>query len=176
MHQRFFQRHMSRLLGDCKYNDATPYQDDVNIASETAAEHVVSVANVLDRLEKAGMKLKMTKCRFGKRSIETWVFKVTNGQVTPSDFHKGGMSAFRMPTDGTSILRFLGLVVFFGKFLEQAALKCAPLYAMLDGVPWNRKNRNDKKYTYLGGTANGDPLSNRHSMSRRPSYLTPHSW
>jgi Reverse transcriptase (RNA-dependent DNA polymerase) len=66
-----FQRHMSRLLGDCKCNDATPYLDDVNIASGTAAEHVVSVAKVLDRLEKAGMKLKMTKCRFGKRSIET---------------------------------------------------------------------------------------------------------
>jgi Reverse transcriptase (RNA-dependent DNA polymerase) len=60
-----FQRHMNRLLGDCKYEDATPYQDDVNIANETAAEHVVSVAKVLDRLEMERMKLKLAKCSVG---------------------------------------------------------------------------------------------------------------
>jgi hypothetical protein len=54
-----FQRHMNRLLGDCKYEDATPYQDDVNTANATAAEYGASVAKMLGRLEKAENKFEI---------------------------------------------------------------------------------------------------------------------
>lgn len=42
----FFQGFMNRNLADCRYRDATPFQDDVNIANESANEHVKGVDNV----------------------------------------------------------------------------------------------------------------------------------
>jgi hypothetical protein len=96
-------------------------------------------------MEEAGLKLKLRKCRFGQRSIETLGFRVANGKLAPSDSHKAGKAAFRTPTDGSSLLRFLGLVAFFGTFIEQAAMKCASLCEVLQGTEWNQRKPKKQK-------------------------------
>jgi hypothetical protein len=98
--ERVFQTIFERPLEDCRFVDALAYPDDVNAATDTAAELVVPVDKILSRMEEEELKLKLRKCRFGQRSIETLGFRVANGTLAPSDSHKAGTAAFRIPTDG----------------------------------------------------------------------------
>jgi Reverse transcriptase (RNA-dependent DNA polymerase) len=60
----FFQRYMNGFLADCRFVHSTAYHDDVNAATDTAAEHVVTDDKILSRTEAAGLKLKLRNCRF----------------------------------------------------------------------------------------------------------------
>jgi RNase H-like domain found in reverse transcriptase len=145
MRARFSNDYMNGLLADCRFVDSMAYQDSVNAAMDTAAEHVVTVDKILGRMEEAGLKLKLSKCRFGQRSIDTLAFRVGNGKLSQSDSHGADMAAFRTPTDGSTLLRFLGLVAFFGTFIEHEATKCAPLYEVLKGTEWNKRKPKKQK-------------------------------
>ena len=46
------------------------YIDDIAITGKTEAEHMQHLEEVLDRLQKAGVRFKLTKCRFMLKSIK----------------------------------------------------------------------------------------------------------
>lgn len=43
------------------------YLDDINVYSKTFDEHLLYLKEVFSQLEKAGLKLKPTKCHFAKQ-------------------------------------------------------------------------------------------------------------
>ena len=46
------------------------YLDDILVASKTEQEHLMNLAQVLERLDSAGMKLKKEKCAFCLPQVE----------------------------------------------------------------------------------------------------------
>ena len=69
-----FQRLMQKVLSDLKTDDGRDltevYIDDVLIFSETLEEHLQHICLILERLKKAGLKLKLAKCHFLRGSVE----------------------------------------------------------------------------------------------------------
>ena len=69
-----FQRLMQKVLSDLKTDNgrdfAEVYIDDILIFSETLGEHLQHIRLVLERLKKAGLKLKPAKCHFLRESVE----------------------------------------------------------------------------------------------------------
>jgi hypothetical protein len=61
-----FQRLMERVLVDQLWKTALTYQDDVNAGSATTKSHVQDVDEILTSLFKKGLRLKLSKCRFGQ--------------------------------------------------------------------------------------------------------------
>jgi RNase H-like domain found in reverse transcriptase len=115
------------------------------VGSDSAAEHLVELEAVLKRTRGAGLKLKLVKCLFGKRSVELLGHRVPHGLVRPSDDHTAVFAIFKEPRNASRLLRFIGLVIFFGEHVEPAADRLAPLYEVLVGTGWNRKKRKKQR-------------------------------
>jgi hypothetical protein len=49
------------------------YLDDILVFSRTWEEHVRHVKQVLDTLKREKLYVKLSKCKFGKTSLYTWV-------------------------------------------------------------------------------------------------------
>jgi RNase H-like domain found in reverse transcriptase/Reverse transcriptase (RNA-dependent DNA polymerase) len=117
------------------------YQDDVNIGTQTPKEHAKAMDEILQALASKRLRLKITKCSFGRRSIETLGFRVSQRAITPNDLHVMKLQEFPTPRCGQSLLRFLGVVAFFGRWVERFAERTAPLYEMLKYTGWNKKKK-----------------------------------
>jgi RNase H-like domain found in reverse transcriptase len=71
--------------------------------------------------------------------------RVSHGLVRPSDAHTAVLAILKEPWKASELLRFIGLVIFFGQHVESAADRLAPLYEVLVGTGWNRKKRKKQK-------------------------------
>lgn len=70
------QRIVSRILCDICGKSAKGCRDHLSIGTDTAAERITYVAKLLDRLLAAGMRVKFSKCAFGKTTVETLGLKL----------------------------------------------------------------------------------------------------
>ena len=61
-----FQHLMETCLGDLHLNGCILYLDDIIIFSRMAKEHITHLQGVLEKLAKAVLKLKLSKCEFFK--------------------------------------------------------------------------------------------------------------
>jgi hypothetical protein len=66
--------------------------------------------------------------------VELLGHRVSHGLVRPSDNHKAVFANFKEPRNASELLRFIGLVIFFGEHVESAADRLAPLYKALVGT------------------------------------------
>ena len=64
-----FQRLMENYLGDLHLNWCIIYLDDIIIYSKTPQEHLERLEAVFEKISKAGLKLKPSKCEFFKPEI-----------------------------------------------------------------------------------------------------------
>ena len=64
-----FQRLMESCLGELHLNWCIIYLDDVIVFSKTPEEHIERLECVFEKISKAGLKLKPSKCEFFKRKI-----------------------------------------------------------------------------------------------------------
>ncbi|GFR07066.1 retrovirus-related Pol polyprotein from transposon 297 [Trichonephila clavata] len=65
----YFSQMMSEILSGCeKY--ATPYLDDIAIFSETWEEHLEHFEEILNRLKKANLTIKPSKCKFAQQEVQ----------------------------------------------------------------------------------------------------------
>ena len=77
-----FQRLMDNVLrGTEEY--AGVYLDDIVIHSETWAEHLRQVQDVLRRLQTAGLTIKLKKCSFGVSECTYWGTRSDVGEYAP---------------------------------------------------------------------------------------------
>jgi hypothetical protein len=89
------------------------YFDNHAVGSDSAAEHLVDLEDVLERTRGAGLKLKLAKCLFGKRLVELLGHRVSHGLVRPSEDHTAVFANFKEPRNASELLRFISLVFFF---------------------------------------------------------------
>ena len=59
-----FQELMNKVLGTSLNKHATAYLDDIILYSESFDKHLEQLNDIFDKLQKAGFKLKMSKCNF----------------------------------------------------------------------------------------------------------------
>lgn len=134
-----FQRVVNRILGDMKGNTAEGYMDDISVGTDDPLEHIKAVKKLLERLLEANMRVKWSKCSFGKREVEVLGHKVGHNRILPSDTHVDAIKELQEPCDGNSLTRFIGLVNYFGAHIDHAAEKLVPLLDVLRGSNWNQK-------------------------------------
>ena len=77
-----FQRTMETLLRDLPM--VVVYIDDILVAGRSQEEHLVNLAQVLQRLEEAGMRLKKEKCLFCLPEVEYLRCSISAEGLRPS--------------------------------------------------------------------------------------------
>ena len=121
-----FQRVMENLFQGLKY--VAVYLDDILITGRSRTEHLETLEEVLKRLEKAGMRLKKSKCKFLMTEIEYLGHRITKEGLKPTESKVQAIAQAPTPTNVSELKAFLGLVNYYGKFLPTSL---APLHRLL---------------------------------------------
>ena len=124
-----FQRTMDNLLQGLDH--VRVYIDDILVTSKTEEEHLQTLTEVLTRLQSAGMRLKREKCTFMADEVVYLGHRINREGIQPTDDKVQAISATPRPVNTTQLRAFLGLVNFYGKFMNNLSTILAPLYHLL---------------------------------------------
>ena len=93
------------------------YVDDILVTGSTEEEHLRTLEEVLDRLEKAGARLKREKCRFMLPMVEYLGHRISADGLQPTDTKIKALKQAPIPRNVTQLKAFLGLLNYYGKFV-----------------------------------------------------------
>ena len=142
-----FQRAVDIILSKVKWQFALVYLDDVIIYSKTVSDHFNHVRVVLSMLQKAGVSLKLAKCKFFDASVDYLGHVVRPGQLEVASRTVDAVRQFKTPADQGELRSFLGMCNVYRRFVPNFARVAAPLNQKLKkGEPFQFDSLNDEEY------------------------------
>ena len=113
------------------------YLDDILVAGTDDEDHLATLNQVLQRLESSGFKLKRSKCKFGQSSVTYLAHRIDAEGLHPTTEKLEAIKNAPAPTDVTQLKSFLGLIMFYSRFLEDHSTVLSPLnYLLKKDVSW----------------------------------------
>lgn len=143
-----FQRIVNVILGAMKGTDVMAFMDDVSLGTAGEEEHLDKLEALLDKLYASGARLKLSKCKFGSRSVEVLGHRVDKDGLHPSAGHVESIKSLVEPASGDELMRFLGLVNYFSDFVDHFAETAKPLYEALKGTGFSKKRRHGQRLVF----------------------------
>jgi len=122
-----FMRLMNNVLKTYLDKFVVVYLDDVLIYSKTEEEHLRHLQLVLDTLNAANLKVKISKCSFAQSSTKFLGYVVSDQGISVDSKKVSSITTWPLPTDLTSMRSFLGFTGFYRKFIRDYAKIAAPL-------------------------------------------------
>ena len=130
-----FQRTMENLLQGLKH--VYVYLDDILVTGSSKRNHLENLTEVLGRLEKAGMRLKQSKCQFMLPAVEYLGHKISEKDLQPMEGKVRAIAEAPAPQNVSQLKAFLGMLNYYAKFLPNISSRLAPLYKLLQkAVKW----------------------------------------
>lgn len=106
------------------------YLDDIIINGKGACEHEDHLEQVSTRLSEMGLRLRKDNCHLGITSVDFLGHPIdANGVHATKSKIKAILQAPK-PTDKTSLRAFLGLILFYDRFLRNKAHVAVKLYRL----------------------------------------------
>ena len=113
------------------------FLDDVLITEKTTAEHKRNLYEVLNRLQKSGLKLGENKCHFYKTSIVYLGRKISGRGIEPLQEKIQAILEKPRPSNTPEVQAYLGHVNVYRKFLPNLSETLKPIHLLLrKGVPF----------------------------------------
>ena len=126
-----FQRLMDRVGGDLDF--IFIYLDDILVASSSVAEHKEHLATLFDRLEQYGLVVNPAKCLFGVSELEFLGHHISAAGSAPTQEKVEAVTNFPFPPTVGGLLRFIGMIQFYNKYIPRINLILAPLFSAIAG-------------------------------------------
>jgi hypothetical protein len=104
-----FQRIMDLVLAGLLWEEVLGYIDDIIIFSRTWESHLATLEQVLQRLETAGLTLKLPKCHFARRELAFLGFVVSAEGVRKDPAKIEAIRTMEAPASAKQLRTFLGL-------------------------------------------------------------------
>lgn len=93
---------------------------------------------MLTRLERYNVKVKLSKCKFFQSSVEYLGHHIDREGLHPTDEKVTAIVKAPKPNNVTELRLFLGLLNYYGKFLPNLSSLLQPIHNLLrDNVKWN---------------------------------------
>ncbi|XP_052562119.1 uncharacterized protein K02A2.6-like [Culex pipiens pallens] len=93
------------------------YLDDIIVTGRTIEEHKRNLEEVLRRLQKFGLRLKLEKCKFFERSVKYLGHIVDQNGTRPDPEKTKAIAEMPAPTDVSTLRAFLGAINYYGKYI-----------------------------------------------------------
>ncbi len=134
-----FQRLMDVILGDLIGRTCMVYIDDIVIFSRSPEEHRQHVEEVLERINAAGMTLKLPKCSFGQSEVKLLGYTINGSGIAPQEEKTEAIRNLPVPTKVRDVRAFLGMAGYYRQ--------CVPAFADI-AAPLVRLTRKNAKFTW----------------------------
>ena len=143
-----FSKIMQQILGDLEF--VTLYIDDVCIFSESIEEHLEHLKIVMERLEKANIKLNPDKCVWFTQRVELLGHVITPGGIAPNPKKCDTIEKRLRPKNIKELRGFLGMCNYYRCYVKNFADIALPLYALLkEGVYYEWTQECDEAFNEL---------------------------
>ncbi|GFX89667.1 retrovirus-related Pol polyprotein from transposon 297 [Trichonephila clavipes] len=138
----FFSKLMAELLNGLE-DFVVLYLDDIAIFSDTWESHIKHMETVLQRIKRAKLTIKPSKCKFAQQNVKFLGHIVGQGFRTPSEIKVQAVLEFPTPRTKTQIRAFLGIAGYYQKYINLFSVIAAPLTDALKG----RAKKGEIKWT-----------------------------
>ena len=125
-----FMRLMNDVLRPYIDKFCVAFLDDVLIYSRSESEHLEHVSQVLDALDAANLKCKLSKCSFAQESTSFLGFRVSKDGLSVDPNKVSAVTNWPLPHDLPSTRSFLGFTGFFRRFIKDYSKIAAPLSSL----------------------------------------------
>jgi len=133
-----FQRFIDTVLRGLKFCHG--YIDDLLVASKSEKEHEEHLEEIFKRLKTYGLSINVAKSKFAEGEIEYLGYQVVKDGIRPLKKRVIAVMNFKKPNNTAELRRYLGMVNFYHRFINNAATILAPLHKYLVG-----KGKRDKQ-------------------------------
>jgi len=125
-----FQRLMELVLAGRLWEACLVYFDDVIIFSTSFEQHLQRLDAVLQRFLRAGLKLKPRKCQLFQERVHFLGHVVSDHGVAPDPAKVEAVQQWPVPTSIAEVRSFLGLALYYRRFVLDFARIAHPLHAL----------------------------------------------
>ena len=140
-----FQEIMDKTLSGVPHTIA--YLDDILVAGVDQADHDANLHTVFDRLSSSGFKLNKSKCYINKSSVTYLAHRIDSEGLHPTEDKLCAIRDASVPQDAKALRSFLGLIMFYSKFLNNHSTVFSALNKLLcKDQPWCWTNVHDKAF------------------------------
>ena len=134
-----FQWLMQSCLGNLHLQYCIIYLDDIIVLSKTLQEHLTSLQAVFEKLKKAELKLKPSKCEFFKQELTSLGHVVSKNSIQTDSKKVKAICRWPMPTNVTEVRSFLGFTNYYQRFIKKYAQVAKPLHKLISGENVSKK-------------------------------------
>ena len=113
-----FQRLMESCLGELHLDWCIIYLDDIIMFSKNPDEHITRLEGVFEKLAKAGLKLKPSKCEFFRSSLKYLGHIVSIDGIATDPKKIKAIRNWLCPKTVTDIHSFTGFTNYYRKFIK----------------------------------------------------------
>lgn len=140
-----FQRLMETVLQGIPH--VIVYLDDILVTGATDEEHMKTLSLVLERLERAGLRARKSKCKFLQSSVTYLGYRIDQQGLHPLKEKVQAVKDAPSPKNVTELRSYLGLLTYYSKFLPNMAEVLAPLYKLLrKEIRWRWTGTEEKAF------------------------------
>lgn len=133
-----FVRMMNRIFGDLYDSGVIAYVDDLLIYSDTYSSHLLLLREVLQRLDSANLKVKLSKCEFAKEEVTFCGMILHTDGVSMNQDSVDAICEFPQISCVSHIQSFIGSIRFFQDYIPNLAEIAGPLFDLTKkNAEWN---------------------------------------
>ena len=166
-----FQATMNSALEGLIFKFCFAYLDDVIVYSNSFQEHLSHLASVLDRFDKAGLKLKVSKCEFFRKQLGFLGHLVSDVGITADPKKVEVIKGMSPPTTVRGVRAFIGLCSYYRRYVRDFSKTAAPIIALTKkNAPFEWTDECQQAFDFLKTCLTQAPIL-RHCDPNKPYYL-----
>ena len=135
---------MQSCLGNLHLPYCIIYLDDITVFCKTLQEHLTRLQAVFEKLKRAELKLKPSKCEFFKQELTYLGHGVSKNAIQTDSKRFEAIHKWPIPANVTEVRSFLGFTNYYRRFIKKYVQLAKPLYKLILGENTSKKQNSIK--------------------------------